>query len=74
MPHLLHANTQANYFQEAMTKIAKRKSDVSEDEMTQIFRTADLDDDGFLTYKEARKAYKKVAKILGRPVDQVRLG
>ena len=55
-----------------MTKIAKRKSIMSEDVMTQIFRKADLDDDGYLTYKEAKRAYKKVAKILGRPIDQVR--
>ena len=51
--------------------MAKRKSAVSEEEMTQIFQKADLDDDGYLTYKEAKKAYKKVAKLLRRPTDQV---
>lgn len=58
--------------QEAMTRISLRKSAVSEEHLTQIFCNADMDEDGYLSYKEAKRAYKKLAKLYNRPTDTAR--
>ena len=59
-------------FQEAMTRIASGKSDISETQITETFLAADMDEDGYLTYKEAKRAYKKLCKNTNRPIDAVR--
>ncbi len=52
--------------------IGKKKSEVSEDEITRLFREVDLDGDGFISPKEAKKAFKKLSKLLKKEDDEVR--
>ncbi len=61
-------------FCEAMTKLGQPNPDaagVSEDEIELAFNQADMDSDGYVSIKEAKRAFKKLAKALGRPTDQV---
>ena len=53
-----------------MTRMARRKSSISEDQITKIFNDADIDKDGFLSYREAKKAYKKVCKWQNKDVEE----
>ena len=53
-------------FQEAMTNLGKTKSEVSEDEITKLFSEVDLDGDGYISPKEAKRAFKKLCKLLGK--------
>lgn len=55
-----------------MTHMSKRPPEVSEDEITQLFNEVDLDGDGFISPKEAKRAYKKLSKVLNRENDKVR--
>lgn len=55
-----------------MTNLSMQKSEVSEQELTQIFKETDLDGDGYISMKEAKRAYKKLSIILKRPSDPVR--
>lgn len=52
--------------------MGRRKSVMSEGEITKIFRTADVDCDGYISFKEARRAYKKVCKLLKKDNEEVR--
>ena len=40
----------------------KNKSDVSEDELTKVFNELDDDGNGYITPREAKKAYKKLCE------------
>ena len=44
-----------------MTTIEEKKADVSEDELTKVFNELDDDGNGFITPREAKKAYRKLA-------------
>ena len=51
--------------------MAKKQSEVSEDEITRLFREVDLDGDGYISPKEAKRAYKKLSKLLKKENDKV---
>jgi len=53
--------------QTAMTTIEERKADVSEDELTKVFNELDDDGNGFITPREAKKAYRKLADKFNIP-------
>ena len=56
-----------------MMNMQRKKSDgLSEEEITQLFRDVDLDGDGFISPKEAKRAYKKLSKSLKLDSDPVR--
>jgi len=52
--------------QDAMTNLGREKSEVSEDELTRLFREVDADSDGYISHKEAKRAYRKLCKALNR--------
>ena len=47
-----------------MTTCAKKKntSEVSEDELTKVFKELDDDGNGYITPREAKRAYKKLCE------------
>ena len=53
--------------QHAMTTIEEKKADVSEDELTKVFNELDDDGNGFITPREAKKAYRKLAERFNIP-------
>ena len=53
--------------QHAMTTIEEKKADVSEDELTKVFNELDDDGNGFITPREAKKAYRKLAEKFNIP-------
>ena len=56
--------------QAAMTNMSKNEPEVSEDDITKLFREVDLDKDGFISPKEAKRAYKRLSKLLGKENDK----
>ena len=50
-----------------MTTIEEKKADVSEDELTKVFNELDDDGNGFITPREAKKAYRKLADKFNIP-------
>lgn len=50
-----------------MTNIEAKKAEVSEDELTKVFNELDDDGNGFITPREAKKAYKKLADKFNIP-------
>jgi Ca2+-binding EF-hand superfamily protein len=50
-----------------MTTMEEKKADVSEDELTKAFNELDDDGNGFITPREARKAYKQLAEKFNIP-------
>ena len=50
-----------------MTNIEEKKADVSEDELTKVFNELDDDGNGFITPREAKKAYRKLADKFNIP-------
>jgi len=50
-----------------MTNIEEKKPEVSEDELTKVFNELDDDGNGFITPREAKKAYKKLADKFNIP-------
>ena len=54
-----------------MTNMARKRSSLSEEQMTKIFEAADVDSDGYISFKEARRAYKKVCKWLQKEDEEV---
>jgi Ca2+-binding EF-hand superfamily protein len=65
------ANYPVSLFQEAMTKIGCSKSKISEEEIAEAFHSIDMDHDGYVSLKEAKRAYKKLSKNFDKPTDQV---
>ncbi len=58
-------------FYDAMMHMTRKKAEVSEDEITRLFREVDLDGDGYISPKEAKRAYKKLSKALKKENDKV---
>ena len=54
-----------------MMHMTRKKAEVSEDEITRLFREVDLDGDGYISPKEAKRAYKKLSKALKKENDKV---
>ena len=54
-----------------MTNMTKIEPEVSEDDITKLFREVDLDKDGYISPKEAKRAYKRLSKLLGKENDKV---
>ena len=55
-----------------MTNANKRlRNGVGEKEIDNVFRKADLDKDGYLSPREAMRAYKKVCKMMNKASDKV---
>ncbi len=52
--------------------MSKRKAEMSEEEITRLFNEVDLDRDGYISPKEAKRAYKKICKLLKKEIDRVR--
>ena len=49
-------------FQTAMTDMKSKKSGVSDDELTRVFNELDDDGNGYITPREAKKAYRKLCE------------
>ncbi len=51
--------------------MSKKKAELSEEELTRLFKSVDLDGDGYISPKEAKRAYKKLSKLLNKENDKV---
>ncbi len=58
-------------WQDAMMTMSKKKAELSEEELTRLFKSVDLDGDGYISPKEAKRAYKKLSKLLNKENDKV---